>query len=80
MVPLTENQDEAEGEEEDEGTTFCFTQQSHNAAHTHHKTLPVVCCVSDSEKEPDYRDVSIRTDVKVKELYDVEERLGTYVR
>ncbi|XP_070771208.1 myosin light chain kinase, smooth muscle [Enoplosus armatus] len=31
----------------------------------------------DSEKEPDYRDVSIRTDVKVKELYDVEERLGT---
>lgn len=37
-------------------------------------------CVSDSEKEPDYRDVSIRTDVKVKELYDVEERLGTYVR
>lgn len=30
-----------------------------------------------SEKEPDYRDVSIRTDVKVKELYDVEERLGT---
>ncbi|KAK1903056.1 Myosin light chain kinase smooth muscle, partial [Dissostichus eleginoides] len=32
---------------------------------------------NDSEKEPDYRDVSIRTDVKVKELYDVEERLGT---
>ncbi|KAM6978468.1 myosin light chain kinase, smooth muscle [Tautogolabrus adspersus] len=31
----------------------------------------------DSEKEPDYRDVSIRSDVKVKELYDVEERLGT---
>ncbi|XP_047198478.1 myosin light chain kinase, smooth muscle [Hippoglossus stenolepis] len=31
----------------------------------------------DLEKEPDYRDVSIRTDVKVKELYDVEERLGT---
>uniref|UniRef100_A0AAQ5ZIP2 Myosin light chain kinase, smooth muscle n=1 Tax=Amphiprion ocellaris TaxID=80972 RepID=A0AAQ5ZIP2_AMPOC len=31
----------------------------------------------DSEKEPDYRDVTIRTDVKVKELYDVEERLGT---
>uniref|UniRef100_A0A3B5ADA1 Myosin light chain kinase, smooth muscle n=1 Tax=Stegastes partitus TaxID=144197 RepID=A0A3B5ADA1_9TELE len=30
-----------------------------------------------SEKEPDYRDVTIRTDVKVKELYDVEERLGT---
>uniref|UniRef100_A0A671UEP6 Myosin light chain kinase, smooth muscle n=1 Tax=Sparus aurata TaxID=8175 RepID=A0A671UEP6_SPAAU len=34
-------------------------------------------CASDSEKEPDYRDVTIRTDVKVKELYDVEERLGT---
>uniref|UniRef100_A0A3P8SVD2 Myosin light chain kinase, smooth muscle n=1 Tax=Amphiprion percula TaxID=161767 RepID=A0A3P8SVD2_AMPPE len=32
--------------------------------------------VQDSEKEPDYRDVTIRTDVKVKELYDVEERLG----
>ncbi|CAK6974033.1 myosin light chain kinase%2C smooth muscle [Scomber scombrus] len=31
----------------------------------------------DSEKEPDYRDVSIRTDLKVKDLYDVEERLGT---
>ncbi|XP_067373028.1 myosin light chain kinase, smooth muscle isoform X2 [Channa argus] len=31
----------------------------------------------DSEKEPDYRDVKIRTDTKVKELYDVEERLGT---
>uniref|UniRef100_A0A3Q3X2A3 Myosin light chain kinase, smooth muscle n=1 Tax=Mola mola TaxID=94237 RepID=A0A3Q3X2A3_MOLML len=31
----------------------------------------------DSEKEPDYRDVTIRTEVKVKELYDVEERLGT---
>uniref|UniRef100_A0A3Q3MTD5 Myosin light chain kinase, smooth muscle n=1 Tax=Mastacembelus armatus TaxID=205130 RepID=A0A3Q3MTD5_9TELE len=31
----------------------------------------------DEEKEPDYRDVTIRTDVKVKELYDVEERLGT---
>lgn len=33
--------------------------------------------VVNSEKEPDYRDVTIRTDVKVKELYDVEERLGT---
>ncbi|XP_041858311.1 myosin light chain kinase, smooth muscle isoform X2 [Melanotaenia boesemani] len=31
----------------------------------------------DSEKEPEYRDVSIRTDMKVKDLYDVEERLGT---
>ncbi|KAM4608725.1 myosin light chain kinase, smooth muscle [Polymixia lowei] len=31
----------------------------------------------DSEKDPDYRDVMVRTDVKVKELYDVEERLGT---
>uniref|UniRef100_A0A674EB40 Myosin light chain kinase, smooth muscle n=1 Tax=Salmo trutta TaxID=8032 RepID=A0A674EB40_SALTR len=30
-----------------------------------------------SEKEPDYRDVIVRTDVKVKDLYDVEERLGT---
>uniref|UniRef100_A0A8C7U036 Myosin light chain kinase, smooth muscle n=1 Tax=Oncorhynchus mykiss TaxID=8022 RepID=A0A8C7U036_ONCMY len=29
------------------------------------------------EKEPDYRDVIVRTDVKVKDLYDVEERLGT---
>lgn len=35
------------------------------------------CCILDSEKEPDYRDVTIKTDVKVKELYDVEERLGT---
>uniref|UniRef100_A0A8C6LTM8 Myosin, light chain kinase a n=1 Tax=Nothobranchius furzeri TaxID=105023 RepID=A0A8C6LTM8_NOTFU len=26
---------------------------------------------------PDYREVTIRTDMKVKELYDVEERLGT---
>uniref|UniRef100_A0A671UG81 Myosin light chain kinase, smooth muscle n=1 Tax=Sparus aurata TaxID=8175 RepID=A0A671UG81_SPAAU len=33
--------------------------------------------LSGLEKEPDYRDVTIRTDVKVKELYDVEERLGT---
>uniref|UniRef100_A0A8C7XVI8 Myosin light chain kinase, smooth muscle n=1 Tax=Oryzias sinensis TaxID=183150 RepID=A0A8C7XVI8_9TELE len=31
----------------------------------------------DLEKEPEYRDVTIRTDMKVKELYDVEERLGT---
>ncbi|XP_027146688.1 myosin light chain kinase, smooth muscle isoform X2 [Larimichthys crocea] len=31
----------------------------------------------DSEKEPEYRDVTIRADMKVKELYDVEERLGT---
>ncbi|KAJ0070505.1 hypothetical protein NL108_012963, partial [Boleophthalmus pectinirostris] len=33
--------------------------------------------VSDAEKEPEYRDVTIRTDLKVKDLYDVEERLGT---
>lgn len=32
-----------------------------------------------SDKEPDYRDVTVRTDVKVKDLYDVEERLGTWV-
>lgn len=32
---------------------------------------------SESEKEPDYRSVTIRTDVKVKDLYDVEDRLGT---
>uniref|UniRef100_A0A3B3XJM6 Myosin light chain kinase, smooth muscle n=2 Tax=Poecilia mexicana TaxID=48701 RepID=A0A3B3XJM6_9TELE len=31
----------------------------------------------DLEKEPEYRDVTIKTDVKVKEFYDVEERLGT---
>ncbi|CAG5927701.1 unnamed protein product [Menidia menidia] len=31
----------------------------------------------DGDREPDYRDVVIRTDSKVKELYDVEERLGT---
>ncbi|XP_054908979.1 myosin light chain kinase, smooth muscle isoform X2 [Poeciliopsis prolifica] len=31
----------------------------------------------DSEKEPEYRDVTIKTDAKVKEFYDVEERLGT---
>ncbi|XP_069581233.1 myosin light chain kinase, smooth muscle [Brachyistius frenatus] len=31
----------------------------------------------DLEKEPDYRDVTVRADLKVKELYDVEERLGT---
>ncbi|XP_037831939.1 myosin light chain kinase, smooth muscle isoform X2 [Kryptolebias marmoratus] len=31
----------------------------------------------DSDKDPEYRDVTIRTDMKVKELYDVEERLGT---
>ncbi|KAF6722216.1 Myosin light chain kinase, smooth muscle [Oryzias melastigma] len=31
----------------------------------------------DLEKEPEYRDVIIRTDMKVKEMYDVEERLGT---
>uniref|UniRef100_A0A673LQC2 Myosin light chain kinase, smooth muscle n=1 Tax=Sinocyclocheilus rhinocerous TaxID=307959 RepID=A0A673LQC2_9TELE len=30
-----------------------------------------------SEKEPHYRNVTIRTDVKVKDLYDVEDRLGT---
>uniref|UniRef100_A0A9J8B4C2 Myosin light chain kinase, smooth muscle n=1 Tax=Cyprinus carpio carpio TaxID=630221 RepID=A0A9J8B4C2_CYPCA len=31
----------------------------------------------ESEKEPDYRNVTIRTDVKVKDLYDVGDRLGT---
>ncbi|XP_030642366.1 myosin light chain kinase, smooth muscle [Chanos chanos] len=31
----------------------------------------------ESEKEPEYRQVAIRTDVKVKDLYDVEERLGS---
>ncbi|KAF7214262.1 myosin light chain kinase [Nothobranchius furzeri] len=31
----------------------------------------------DPDKQPDYREVTIRTDMKVKELYDVEERLGT---
>uniref|UniRef100_A0A8C6U6M0 Myosin light chain kinase, smooth muscle n=1 Tax=Neogobius melanostomus TaxID=47308 RepID=A0A8C6U6M0_9GOBI len=31
----------------------------------------------DADKEPEYRDVSIRADMKVKDLYDVEERLGT---
>uniref|UniRef100_A0A672I9V1 Myosin light chain kinase, smooth muscle n=1 Tax=Salarias fasciatus TaxID=181472 RepID=A0A672I9V1_SALFA len=31
----------------------------------------------DVEKEPEYRDVTIKTETKVKELYDVEERLGT---
>ncbi|XP_046902304.1 myosin light chain kinase, smooth muscle isoform X1 [Hypomesus transpacificus] len=31
----------------------------------------------DLEKEPDYRDVTVRADLKVKDLYDVEERLGT---
>ncbi|XP_016098877.1 myosin light chain kinase, smooth muscle-like [Sinocyclocheilus grahami] len=31
----------------------------------------------ESEKGPDYRNVTIGTDVKVKDLYDVEDRLGT---
>ncbi|XP_028846560.1 myosin light chain kinase, smooth muscle isoform X1 [Denticeps clupeoides] len=31
----------------------------------------------DCEKEPEYRNVVIRTDVKVKDLYDVDERLGS---
>ncbi|XP_059417378.1 myosin light chain kinase, smooth muscle-like isoform X2 [Carassius carassius] len=31
----------------------------------------------ESEKERDYRNVTIRTDVKVKDLYDVEDRLGS---
>uniref|UniRef100_A0AAR2J2Y9 Myosin light chain kinase, smooth muscle n=1 Tax=Pygocentrus nattereri TaxID=42514 RepID=A0AAR2J2Y9_PYGNA len=31
----------------------------------------------ESEKVPEYRDVTIRADVKVKDLYDVEERLGS---
>uniref|UniRef100_A0A9J7XUE5 Myosin light chain kinase, smooth muscle n=1 Tax=Cyprinus carpio carpio TaxID=630221 RepID=A0A9J7XUE5_CYPCA len=33
--------------------------------------------IKKSEKEPDYRNVTIRTDVKVKDLYDVGDRLGT---
>lgn len=36
-----------------------------------------MCPLSDSDKVPEYRDVTIRNDMKVKELYDVEERLGT---
>lgn len=40
-------------------------------------TSDLCVSASDSEKEPEYRDVSIRADVKVKDLYDVEERLGT---
>ncbi|XP_066542183.1 myosin light chain kinase, smooth muscle isoform X2 [Hoplias malabaricus] len=31
----------------------------------------------ESEKQPEYRDVTIRTDMKVKDLYDVEDRLGS---
>ncbi|XP_017213228.2 myosin light chain kinase, smooth muscle isoform X3 [Danio rerio] len=31
----------------------------------------------ESEKVPDYRNVTIKTDVKVKDFYDVEDRLGT---
>ncbi|XP_067265765.1 myosin light chain kinase, smooth muscle isoform X1 [Chanodichthys erythropterus] len=31
----------------------------------------------ETEKEPDYRDVTIKSDVKVKDLYDVEERMGS---
>ncbi|TRY93441.1 hypothetical protein DNTS_005742 [Danionella cerebrum] len=31
----------------------------------------------ESEKVPDYRTVTIKTDVKVKDLYDVDDRLGT---
>ncbi|XP_053352357.1 myosin light chain kinase, smooth muscle isoform X1 [Clarias gariepinus] len=31
----------------------------------------------ESEKQPQYRDVTIRTDVKVKDLYEVGERLGS---
>ncbi|XP_035391291.1 myosin light chain kinase, smooth muscle isoform X3 [Electrophorus electricus] len=31
----------------------------------------------ESEKHPEYRDVTIRTDVKVKDLYDVGDRLGS---
>ncbi|KAG9271439.1 myosin light chain kinase, smooth muscle isoform X2 [Astyanax mexicanus] len=31
----------------------------------------------ESEKPPEYRDVTIKTDVKVKDLYDVEDRLGS---
>ncbi|XP_041700040.1 myosin light chain kinase, smooth muscle isoform X2 [Coregonus clupeaformis] len=39
---------------------------------------PVTMLEEDVEdKDPDYRDVTVRTDVKVKDLYDVEERLGT---
>jgi len=31
------------------------------------------------EEKANYRNVMIKTDVKVKDLYDVEERLGTWV-
>ncbi|KAK1788716.1 hypothetical protein P4O66_002432 [Electrophorus voltai] len=33
--------------------------------------------LSELEKHPEYRDVTIRTDVKVKDLYDVGDRLGS---
>ncbi|XP_048868684.1 myosin light chain kinase, smooth muscle isoform X1 [Brienomyrus brachyistius] len=33
--------------------------------------------LSDDEKEPEYRAVAIKADQKVKDFYDVEERLGT---
>uniref|UniRef100_A0AAY4DSA1 Myosin light chain kinase, smooth muscle n=1 Tax=Denticeps clupeoides TaxID=299321 RepID=A0AAY4DSA1_9TELE len=42
--------------------------------------LPLVATLlkqPDCEKEPEYRNVVIRTDVKVKDLYDVDERLGS---
>ncbi|XP_027020238.2 myosin light chain kinase, smooth muscle isoform X1 [Tachysurus fulvidraco] len=32
---------------------------------------------AESEKQPEYRDIAIRTDVKVKELYEVGDRLGS---
>lgn len=76
-----ENLDEAE-EEDDGRVTFLLSLKQVDRLNT---TSPAAkpaqihssSSVVDSEKEPDYRDVSIRTDVKVKELYDVEERLGT---
>lgn len=30
----------------------------------------------ENEKEPDYKTVSIKTDVNVKDIYNVEDRLG----
>lgn len=33
--------------------------------------------LAESEKQPEYRNITIRTDVKVKELYEVGDRLGS---
>lgn len=47
--------------------------RGHLMAHTH----PDLCPTDEKEPEVDYRTVTVNTEQKVSDVYDIEERLGS---